>query len=230
MRRRRLLLAGGIGLGFWLLGRSKPAHAIIPTKKSGAASPPRADTPLDTIYREECSGIPVEYLQALAHQESRTNPKEMKDACWGLLQVCPTVLTSYNKRFGTSYQMGVEMLEARLNVRVACELIGRIPGFYVSQHPAAFPGGFSWSNRRHVDLLTQGWNAGWSESRGVSGAIGLLLDWGYSADQITAAAIAKASKDGRFPSNITKRLGERGTTWLRKVSALYFQNLRSTGV
>jgi hypothetical protein len=236
MRRRRWLLYGGVGLGLWILGRSKPAHAIFPELKAKGATMPPSQSPitptkLDTIYREECSGIPVEYLQALAHQESRTNPGETKGACWGLLQVCPTVLKSYNERFDTSYRMGVEMLEARLNVRVACELISRIPRFYVSQHPKAFPGGFSWSNRRHVDLLTMGWNAGWSESRGVAGAIGTLLSWGYGPEQVTVSAISRASQAGRFPSAFTAKLGQEDVVpWVRRVSALYFQALRRPGV
>jgi hypothetical protein len=76
-----------------------------------------------------------------------------------------------------------------------------------------------------------GWNAGWSESRGVSGAIGKLLSFGYGPSQITIEAISRASRAGRFPSSFTAKLGQEDVPpWVRGVSRLYFQALRSAGV
>lgn len=240
MRRRKLLLVGSIGIGVWLLSRSRPVHAIVQSTRSGApqAAPEVLTAPagfltrqFDSIYRAQCGRVPVEYLRALAHQESRSNPGETKGACWGLLQVCPCVLESYNERFGTSWSMGTDMLRADRNAQVACELIQRIPGFYVKQHPRAFPGGFSFTSRRHVELLTMGWNAGWSESRGVSGAIGKLLSFGYGPSQITIDAISRASRAGRFPSKFTAKLGQKNVVpWVRDVSGFYFRELRAPGV
>jgi hypothetical protein len=236
MRRRKLLALGSVGIGLWILGRSKPVHAIIPVNRAneGPASTPAPEGYLprtyDAIYRAECPGVPAEYLRALAYQESRTNPGETKGSCWGLLQVCPVVLKDYNEKFGTGWTMGNEMLQAEKNARVACELIRRIPGFYVAQHPQAFPGGFSWSDRRHVDLLTMGWNTGWSESTGVCGAIGTLLGMGKNAVKVTIDAISQASRAGLFPAKFTAKLGQANVPpWVKGVSALYFRELRAPG-
>lgn len=226
----KLLEVGAIGLGIWAVA------------KLLAPSDARADTPdtpdgylsreFDSIFAEECPGIPIEYLRALAKKESDLNPEQSKGGAWGLLQVTNSVRTDYNKLYGTNYSSD-ERLDPRINARMACELIGRISRFLPRQDPAAFDHGeFDWVSRRDVKIVTLAWNAGWS-TNGVSGMIRNLLNAGYSRSKINAELILDQAH--KYPE-ITHHLREWKTrkprikSWLNAVANYYFHELRAPSV
>lgn len=179
-------------------------------------------TNFDGLFSRNCSGVPVEYLRALAKRESNFNPFEKEDPAWGLLQVVPTVLSSYNERFNTTYTK-YDLLNPDINTKIACELISRISKFYNDKHPEAFPGGFFWYNRRHVELVTFGWNAGWSESRGVAGVIGHLVSIGESPENITIDAVYQAALKLDYISEHLKNYNK--VIWCKSVVDLFIKEI-----
>lgn len=125
----------------------------------------------DYLFSRYAGALPVNYLRALAHSESRLNPGDTGGSYWGLLQVgIGNVLPSYNDRHGTSYT-SQDLLNPDINVKIAADLLNRIVVAY-SKHPSPTmrPGG----GREFWKLLTAGWNSGYSEGGGVGKVVTYL--------------------------------------------------------
>jgi len=127
----------------------------------------------DPIFAREGRGIPVSYLRALAAHESDLRPDVKGRAAWGLLQVVEAVRRDYNQRHGTSYDREA-LLDPTTNVRIAVDTLDFIIESYRAHHNAANLTE-DWQNPRFVELLTAGWNCGYSEEAGV-GRVALLLE------------------------------------------------------
>ena len=208
-----LLLIAALGAGgLWLLrDREKHKHAAKEVREElgiAAAPPVRpvsmpvpppegraqriklAPRSYDALFAEHGNGIPVAYLRALAWRESGMNPRANNGPAWGLLQVVEVVRKDYNERHGTSYERR-DLLDPAVNVAIASDVLVRIIDGYSRFHPEATNLQADWSNPLFVELLTFGWNAGYSERGGVGRAASHLTRRGFddfSIDDIFGAA------------------------------------------
>lgn len=199
--------------------RLPPMQSEQPTHSHGG-SMTRA---FDKIFEEEGRGLPVPFLRALAYRESRNNPREAKGPAWGLLQVgidkrAGNVLKSYNERHGESLHK-VDMLDPRLNVRVAADLLSRIVELYKAEGLEA-----DWTNGNWIGLLVAGWNAGYSRKVGVIHTIRFLKSRGIP---ITLSAVYKntpeAAPKTKAGRAFVKRMGQqKRRDWTRRVVASTF--------
>ena len=199
---------------FLLFGRN--ARSDVPLTKVGGYT-----DAFDEVYRSECSSIPVAYLRSLAKYESDSNPAETTGGAWGLLQVWwyggGSVLLDYNQRKGTSYTKE-DLLDPYINARLACELLSRIKSYYGYMYRRAFPNP-SWSDRRFVEVVTMGWNVGWSHEKGVGRVISVLLGEGHTTD-INVAMIRERA--GGLPEVTPKAREFRPVSFARRVTSAYF--------
>lgn len=171
-------------------------------------------TRFDALFRRHGRGIPVAYLRALAKRESNLNPREARLPAYGLLQVVPKVVQSYNRRHGTSFSHA-DMLDPATNVKVATDTLRRIVQAF-GKHPSANLQK-SWSNPEFVKLVTAGWNSGYSEKAGVGRVASYLEGRGLPVTHDNVFEYAAAAGGTRHLQNPTKY------TWQRSVADLYFQ-------
>lgn len=192
----------------------EPAPSPPPVVRPAGAGVPRK---FDPIFAEYGHGLPVAYLRALAKRESNLNPNETQDPAWGLMQVIEVVRQDYNKRHGTSHTRG-ELLDPATNVTIATDLLARIIDSYQRNHPSVPNLQVDWGNPRFVELLTFGWNAGYSERGGVGRVARYLEQRGVT--NLTLDTIhenARAAGASRHLSNAKK------VRWTKSVVALYAQ-------
>ena len=120
----------------------------------------------DPLLSRHAGPLPLNFLRALASRESDFNPNETGGRHWGLLQVGPSVIEDYNKKFGTNYQLR-DVLDPELNVTMATRTLKRIIRSYKTFHPGTKNMRENWSNPQYVALVLAGWNSGYSEGGGV---------------------------------------------------------------
>jgi len=145
----------------------------------------------DALFAEYGNGIPVAYLRALAWRESSMNPRSNAGPAWGLLQVVEVVRKDYNQRHGTNYERR-ELLDPAVNIAIASDVLARIVDGYARFHPEAINLQADWSNPLFVELLTFGWNAGFSERGGVGRVANHLTRRGF--DDFTIDDVFGAAK------------------------------------
>lgn len=171
----------------------------------------------DPIFARYGHGLPVAYLRALAKRESNLNPREADDPAWGLLQVIEVVRNDHNKRHGTSYSRR-DLLDPVVNTTIATDTLRRIVTSYGANHPRVANMQEDWTNRRFVELVTFGWNAGYSQAAGVGRVAGFLEALAITDITIDTihkhAAAAGASKHLRYPAKVR---------WSKSVAALYMR-------
>ncbi len=169
----------------------------------------------DRLYERYRGTLPIEYVRALVERESNGLPATRTGSAIGLLQIVPVVLTDFNKRHGTRYR-GDHLIDPAINVAIGCELLRLIVESYRKNHPRIRTLQPDWDNLRFVELLTFGWNAGYSEAGGVGRVARYLEGFGavdLTIDQVSAhARLAGASK---HLSNEAK------VTWCKSVASLY---------
>jgi hypothetical protein len=144
----------------------------------------------DALFAEYGNGIPVAYLRALAWRESGMSPRDTKGPAWGLMQVIEIVRKDYNERHGTNYERR-DLLDPAVNIAIASDVLTRIIDGYTRFHPEATNLQADWSNPLFVELLTFGWNAGFSERAGVGRVANYLTRRGFddfTIDDVFAAA------------------------------------------
>lgn len=220
------LLGGGMALGAVALRRSVVRATDLGaiggegTEPLPAPEPPRparrVSARFDALFRRYGRGLPVAYLRSLGKRESNLDPADRTGPAWGLLQVMEVVRRDYNERHGTDYAR-TDLLEPRINIAIATDLLKRIIASYARNHPATPNLQLDWSNRRFVELLTFGWNAGYSERGGV-GRVARFLEAEGRAGEITidtiheAAATAGASRHLSNPKKVR---------WCKSVARLH---------
>jgi hypothetical protein len=192
----------------------KPGVAVVGGGKSAISSRVRR---FDAVFERYRGIIPLAYLRALVDRESNGRPDVRAGSAVGLMQIVPVVLADYNKRHGTAYQ-SAQLVDPATNVAIGCELLRIIANSYRKNHPHVPNLQTDWNNPRFVELLTFGWNAGFSEAGGVGRVARYLERLGtvdITLDQITAhARVAGASK---HLSNSAK------VAWCKSVVALYMR-------
>lgn len=169
----------------------------------------------DAVFDRYRGEIPIEYLRALVDRESNFDPKQRTGSAIGLMQIIPVVLDDYNTRNGTHYKPE-HLVDPSINVAIGCELLVIIIASYAGNHPHVPNLQTDWRNPRFVELLTFGWNAGFSEAGGVGRVARYLEHHGITdltIDLVSQrAAAAGASK---HLSNAAK------VRWCKSVAALY---------
>jgi len=193
-----------------------PAPAPLPPpSSSGRFATSAGVRRFDPVFERYRGNVPLEYLRALVERESDGRPEARTSSAIGLMQIVPVVLTDYNKRHGTAYQ-GAQLVDPATNVAIGCELLRLIIGSYRKNHPRIPNLQADWSNPRFVELLTFGWNAGFSEAGGLGRVARYLEQLGstdITIDQVSAnAKLAGASK---YLSNPRK------VAWCKSVVSLY---------
>jgi hypothetical protein len=191
-----------------------PSVLVVGGGKSAISSRVRR---FDAVFERYRGSIPLAYLRALVDRESNGRPEVRTGSAVGLMQIVPVVLADYNKRHGTAYQ-SAQLVDPATNVAIGCELLRIIANSYRKNHPHVPNLQTDWNNPRFVELLTFGWNAGFSEAGGVGRVARYLEKLGtvdITLDQITAhARVAGASK---HLSNSAK------VAWCKSVVALYMR-------
>lgn len=216
-------------LATWMLenakliaGLSSGAKSMLSQERQDAQRKKRASLSsgwtmrdFDSIYEKEGQGIPVPFLRALAARESNTNPSEATGSAWGLLQVghnarSGNVLADYNRRHGTALAPH-DLLDPRVNVLVAAELLNRIVAEYARLGIAP-----NWGNGNFVGLVAAGWNAGWSRRAGTTKVIEYLKRKGIP---VTLAAVYKQASAARATGHLSDPKKQK---WQRSVVAATF--------
>ena len=196
---------------------AKPIDPYIDRKPSSGL-PHRFDAVFDR-YR---GVVPIEYLRALVDRESNFEPKQRTGSAIGLMQIIPVVLDDYNTRNGTHYKPE-HLVDPSINVAIGCELLFIIIAGYAGHtHVANLQA--DWSNLRFVELLTFGWNAGFSEAGGVGRVARYLEHHGITEVTIDLVSqTASAAGASRHLSNAAK------VKWCKSVAALYARERALSG-
>jgi hypothetical protein len=149
--------------------RSVPAFRVDRAPRPGSESAtPALPRTFDAIFARHGQGVPVAYLRALAWHESRLIPTATSrtTSATGLFQVLDVVRNDHNRLHGTAYTRD-DLHDPVINVTIAAAALRRIAMSYARSHRTVPNLIEDWNNYRFVELLTSGWNAGWSERAGV---------------------------------------------------------------
>jgi hypothetical protein len=243
-----LALGGGAALGAYAIHRSvrgevEVTQAAAPAARAEVAAPgagrvvvvPGSGCPVghtqrwrpvtrkfDPLFAKYGvpRGLPVPYLRALAKRESNMNPAEQTGPAWGLMQVVEVVRKDFNRRHGTSYPRPA-LLDAETNVRVATWLLSVIADSYERNHGDTGNMSPDWSNPCFVELLTAGWNGGWSERGGMGRVVSYLERRGHRSVTLDLVhANARAAGAVRFLSEPAR------LKWSKSVVQLYLSELQ----
>lgn len=204
--------------------------ASTPQVRPAAAPPSRpppgrsdlarlAPRTFDAVFALHGRGLPVPYLRALALHESDMNPRATMStsSAAGLLQVIDVVRSGFNARHGTAYERR-DLFDPAINVTIASDLLARIAAAYERYHPEVPNLRTDWSNPRFVELLTFGWNAGFSERAGV-GLVASTLVARRQRD-LTIDDIHRAAKAAGASAHLSNA---RKVRWAKAVTAQYLR-------
>jgi hypothetical protein len=192
-----------------------PAPSAHDGKQLPATSTSRLPRRFDWIFEQHRGDIPIEYLRALAMSESGMQAGAQSGPAWGLMQIVEVVRRDYNRDQRTRHQRA-DLLDPAINIAVGSWLLRRIVGSYARHHPDVPNFRTDWGNPRFVELLTFGWNAGWSEAGGVGRVARYLEERGQM--DITIDVVhqhARAAGASRHLSRADK------VVWCKGVVALY---------
>jgi hypothetical protein len=209
--------------------------ASSPPRANGSSSAPidpyapRATSPetglsrrFDPLFERYRGAIPIEYLRALVARESGANPNARSHAARGLMQIVPVVLTDYNTRHGTAYQLD-HLFDPAINIAIGCELLRLIIASYHGHHPQVANLRADWTNPPFVELLTFGWNAGFSEVGGVGLVASYLERRGLTELSIELVhQTAPAAGASKYLADATS------VRWCKSVAALYARERASS--
>ncbi len=177
----------------------------------------------DHLYDRYRGSIPIEYLRALVERESGTNPNARTHAARGLMQIVPVALTDYNTRHGTHYQLE-HLFDPAINIAIGCELLRVIIASYGRNHPRVRNLQVNWDNPRFVELLTIGWNAGFSEVGGV-GLVARHLERRGITD-LAVELVHRAARDAGASKYLADPTSVR---WCKSVALLYARERARAG-
>lgn len=175
----------------------------------------RVSRQYDSTFATQGGGLPISYLRALASCESDMRADLTDGPAWGLMQVEPIVLADYNKRHGTTFRRA-DLLSPSINVAVASDALRMIITSYRKFHGDIASLQENWNNPRFVELLTFGWNAGFSERGGVGRVATYLRKQGFT-DITLDMVFAHASAAGA----VRHLSRESKVRFAKKVARLY---------
>jgi soluble lytic murein transglycosylase-like protein len=200
-----------------------PPASAKPIDPYGAQKPSSGLTHrFDTVFDRYRGEIPIEYLRALVDHESSFEPKQRTGSAIGLMQIIPVVLDDYNTRNGTHYKPE-HLVDPAINVAIGCELLVIIIASYAGHfHVANMQA--HWNNLRFVELLTFGWNAGFSEAGGV-GRVATYLEHHGTTD-LTIDLVSQAASSAGASKHLSNAAKVR---WSKSVAALYARERALSG-
>jgi hypothetical protein len=179
-------------------------------------APPVARS-FDHIFIQHARGIPIAFLRALAYGESRLDPRVDNGHAVGLLQVEHVVRLDFNKRQGARFTRE-DLFDPAINIRIGVDALRTIIASYRRRHAGFKNLQEDWNNYRFVELLAQGWNAGWSDRAGVGRVAHHLAAKGL--DSITAELVQQHAAE----AGATRHLLEpRRLAWAQRVASHYTQ-------
>jgi Transglycosylase SLT domain len=217
----RTAVLGPLGLGPEGAPPSSPAAGGVtaggsPGPKRFPAAPasvlPRR---FDWIFEQHRGAIPIEYLRALAVSESGMQAGQQAGPAWGLMQIVEVVRRDYNRAHGTRHERA-DLLDPAVNVAIATWLLRTITASYARHHAKVPNLQTAWDNPRFVELLTFGWNAGWSEAGGV-GRVARYLEARGTTD-ITIDLVHEHARAAGASRHLTRA---DKVAWCKGVVALY---------
>ncbi len=174
----------------------------------------------DDLFARHGRGIPVAYLRALANAESGMNP----DDRLGLINVLPIALADYNRRHPSASIHPEHMRDPASNITVAADILRTIIDSYQRYHRDVPNLVEDWSNRRFAEILSAGWNAGYSELAGVGRVVGFLKTPPIvvrPAD-ITIDSVFDAAWTARAASHLSNR---RKLAYAKGIAAAYVREV-----
>jgi hypothetical protein len=124
----------------------------------------------DPIFAKHGGSIPVPYLRALAQAESGMRA----DDPLGIINVVDVALADFNRRHPERLITRPQMRNPETSVLAAADILAEIASSYERNHGDIPNLRVDWSNPRFVELLTFGWNAGFSERAGVGRVVRYL--------------------------------------------------------
>lgn len=208
--------------------RTVPRSPTTPPTSSSAQPPkkpagPRRVDPhrFDPIFARLGEGIPVAYLRALAIRESNLDPRNVTHHARGLLQIVPSVLADFNKAHDGPAYTPDDLFKPEVSVEVCVWTLRRIIASYARQHPDIPNLQEDWTNPDFVGLLTLGWCAGWSPTRGVGRVVDHIKKNTAVRDTINVDMVADFAK---YAVNATRYLRDpRKLRWTKSVVDLYLR-------
>jgi hypothetical protein len=174
--------------------------------------PPQTST-LDLVFAKYAGLVPETFLRTLAYKESSLRPDAVHPTskATGLFQITSTALNSFNQRNGTNYQLQ-QLVDPDLNTKVA------------SQHLASIINGYKklrslkpdWTNRRWLELLILGWNAG---HNAVASIVSRMESSGIPDERINVDTVSQAAAT---IGGKAKYVGDSGrVAWAKSVASKY---------
>jgi len=170
----------------------------------------------DATFARYGLGLPVPYLRALAAGESGLNPADPK----GLINVVRVAREDFNRRHHTGFT-AADLTDRKISVVIAADTLRTIIANYARHHPAVRNLREDWSNRAFVELLTFGWNAGFSEASGVGRVARYLEARGQT--EIRLDDVVRAAHDAGTSHWLWAH--PKKVAWTRGVVGRYFQEL-----
>lgn len=226
---RLVEVAAGVGLAaliVWSL-RRRPTAASRPDAIEASkpdpvpAAPSQGNGPgltraFDAIFAQHGRGIPVAYLRALGHAESGLRADDPR----GLVNVVSIALADYNWRHPAAPIEAARLRDPIASVTVAADILRTVITSYARHHPDVVNLREDWSNPRFIELLTAGWNAGFSERTGVGRVVARLVARGPG--DITVDDVFAAARDAGAASTLTNPAK---LAFAKKVAASYAREL-----
>jgi murein DD-endopeptidase MepM/ murein hydrolase activator NlpD len=190
---------------------------VAPTLEHVSVEGPRGLTrEFDPIFAAHGLGLPVPYLRALAARESGLRANDPK----GLINVVSVVRDDFNRRHGTAIKAR-DLTDPSISLMVASDTLRRIIASYARYHAGVPNLRENWTNRHFVELLTFGWNAGYSESKGVGRVVRYLVERG--ARDVTLTDVARAAHEAGASQWLWAH--PKKVAWTRSVADLYEREL-----
>ncbi len=140
-----------------------------------------------SVFARYAGVVPENYLRVLAYKESGFRPDVVhpQSKATGLFQITNTALSSFNQRNATSLQLP-QLVDPDINTQVASQHLAGVINVY-KKYRALQP---DWNNRRWLELLTLGWNAG---HNAVAQIVGRMEATGLPVDRINVDTVSQAA-------------------------------------
>ena len=173
----------------------------------------------DTIFEKYRGNIPHAFLLVLAETTSNLNPNFSSKGSAGLFGISAAALDAFNKAKGENN--GVDALaDPILSTRIATWILQKIVTYYAANYPTIMAE--DWSNQEYVSLVMHGYNAGYSEPKGLGAAIKKFVN---TPNKLTIEAVAQVAKEIGLDPNL---YNQAWINYAKKIATAYLHAARLT--